>query len=217
MAKLFASEMAERVTSQALQIHGGYGYTKDFPLERYWRDARLTKIFEGTSEIQLRIISDRLLPKARKMSTSIAKLTGAETTSRISRSARRCVTRAARTIGEIENQMLTKLVLNTADGHYNEHRMRGTQFGQRLVFGLVTGSVCIGLATQDTARERARRARPRPASASPRRFFTATRCTPTARCSKSATPIATTPASCASSIGAPSTTGRSSSRASARC
>jgi alkylation response protein AidB-like acyl-CoA dehydrogenase len=66
MAKLFASEMAERVTSQALQIHGGYGYTKDFPLERYWRDARLTKIFEGTSEIQMRIISDRLLPRARR-------------------------------------------------------------------------------------------------------------------------------------------------------
>jgi alkylation response protein AidB-like acyl-CoA dehydrogenase len=65
MCKLFASEMAERVTSQALQIHGGYGYTKDFPLERYWRDARLTKIFEGTSEIQLRIISDRLLPKVK--------------------------------------------------------------------------------------------------------------------------------------------------------
>ncbi len=54
------------------------------------------------------------------------------------------------TIGEIENQMLTKLVLNTADGHYNEHRMQATQFGRRLVFGLVTGSVCIGLATQDT-------------------------------------------------------------------
>ena len=65
MAKLFASEMAERVTSQALQIHGGYGYTKDFPLECYWRDARLTKIFEGTSEIQMRIISDRLLPRAK--------------------------------------------------------------------------------------------------------------------------------------------------------
>jgi butyryl-CoA dehydrogenase len=64
MAKLFATEMAERVTSEALQIHGGYGYTKDFPLERYWRDARLTKIFEGTSEIQKRIISDRLLGKA---------------------------------------------------------------------------------------------------------------------------------------------------------
>lgn len=61
MVKWYASEMAERVTSQALQIHGGYGYTTDLPVERYWRDARLTKIFEGTSEIQLRIISDRLL------------------------------------------------------------------------------------------------------------------------------------------------------------
>ncbi len=61
MVKWFASEMAERVTSDALQIHGGYGYTKDFPIERYWRDARLTKIFEGTSQIQLRVISDRLL------------------------------------------------------------------------------------------------------------------------------------------------------------
>jgi alkylation response protein AidB-like acyl-CoA dehydrogenase len=61
MVKWFASEMAERVTSDALQIHGGYGYTKDLAIERYWRDARLTKIFEGTSQIQLRIISDRLL------------------------------------------------------------------------------------------------------------------------------------------------------------
>jgi alkylation response protein AidB-like acyl-CoA dehydrogenase len=61
MAKLFASEMAERVTSEALQIHGGYGYTTDFAVERYWRDARLTKIFEGTSEIQHKIISDRIL------------------------------------------------------------------------------------------------------------------------------------------------------------
>ncbi|HJU28574.1 MAG TPA: acyl-CoA dehydrogenase family protein [Candidatus Binataceae bacterium] len=61
MVKWFATEMAERVTSDALQIHGGYGYTKDLAIERYWRDARLTKIFEGTSQIQLRIISDRLL------------------------------------------------------------------------------------------------------------------------------------------------------------
>ncbi len=61
MAKWFASEMAERVTSEALQIHGGYGYTTELPIERYWRDARLTKIFEGTSEIQLRIISDRII------------------------------------------------------------------------------------------------------------------------------------------------------------
>jgi alkylation response protein AidB-like acyl-CoA dehydrogenase len=59
--------MAEHVTSEAIQIHGGAGYTTDFAVERYWRDARLTKIFEGTSEIQKRIISDRLLgPTPRK-------------------------------------------------------------------------------------------------------------------------------------------------------
>ena len=61
MAKYIASEMAERVTSEAVQIHGGAGYTTDFAVERHWRDARLTKIFEGTSEIQLRVISDELL------------------------------------------------------------------------------------------------------------------------------------------------------------
>ena len=61
MVKWFATEMAERVTSDCLQILGGAGYTKLHPMERYWRDARLTKIFEGTSEIQLRIISDRML------------------------------------------------------------------------------------------------------------------------------------------------------------
>lgn len=63
-AKLYASEMAERVTSQALQIFGGNGYTTQFAAERYWRDARLTKIFEGTSEIQRRIIADGLLAAA---------------------------------------------------------------------------------------------------------------------------------------------------------
>ena len=63
MVKWFAAEMAERVTSDALQIFGGAGYTKLHPVERYWRDARLTKIFEGTSEIQLRIVSDHLLGK----------------------------------------------------------------------------------------------------------------------------------------------------------
>jgi acyl-CoA dehydrogenase len=61
MVKWYASEMAERVTSNALQILGGAGYTKLHAVERHWRDARLTKIFEGTSEIQLRIISDRLM------------------------------------------------------------------------------------------------------------------------------------------------------------
>jgi alkylation response protein AidB-like acyl-CoA dehydrogenase len=64
MAKLVATEMAEQVTSEAMQIHGGAGYTTDFPVERHWRDARLTKIFEGTSEIQMRIISDELLGRA---------------------------------------------------------------------------------------------------------------------------------------------------------
>ncbi|MDF7775626.1 acyl-CoA dehydrogenase family protein [Sphingomonas sp. AOB5] len=63
MAKYYAAEMAERVTSEAMQILGGAGYTTHFPVERYWRDARLTKIFEGTSEIQLKIISDQLLGK----------------------------------------------------------------------------------------------------------------------------------------------------------
>jgi len=63
-AKLFASEMAERVTSAALQVFGGNGYTTDYAVERYWRDARLTKIFEGTSEIQRRIIADALLAGA---------------------------------------------------------------------------------------------------------------------------------------------------------
>jgi alkylation response protein AidB-like acyl-CoA dehydrogenase len=63
MVKYFASEMSERVTSEAMQILGGAGYTTLHPVERYWRDARLTKIFEGTSEIQQRIISDQLLGK----------------------------------------------------------------------------------------------------------------------------------------------------------
>lgn len=61
MVKYLSTEMAERVTSEALQIHGGAGYTTDFAVERYWRDAKLTKIIEGTSEIQLKIISDAIL------------------------------------------------------------------------------------------------------------------------------------------------------------
>jgi butyryl-CoA dehydrogenase len=61
MAKLYASEMAERVTSKAIQIHGGYGYTRDFDVERHWRDSRITEIYEGTSEIQRVVISANLL------------------------------------------------------------------------------------------------------------------------------------------------------------
>ena len=56
-AKLFASEMAQRVTNKALQIHGGYGYTKEYNVERYFRDARITEIYEGTSEIQKLVIA----------------------------------------------------------------------------------------------------------------------------------------------------------------
>ena len=55
------------------------------------------------------------------------------------------------TVGEVESQLLTKLVMNTADAHFNEDRAKNSPLGQRLVFGLVTGSICIGLATQDTA------------------------------------------------------------------
>jgi butyryl-CoA dehydrogenase len=61
MAKLYASEMAERVTSKAIQIHGGYGYTKDFDVERHWRDSRITEIYEGTSEIQRLVIAGNVL------------------------------------------------------------------------------------------------------------------------------------------------------------
>ncbi|MGC3998311.1 MAG: acyl-CoA dehydrogenase [Anaeromyxobacter sp.] len=61
MAKLFASEMSERVTSKALQIHGGYGYVKDYDVERHWRDSRITEIYEGTSEIQRMVIAAGVL------------------------------------------------------------------------------------------------------------------------------------------------------------
>ena len=57
MAKLFASEMATRVTHKAIQIHGGYGYSREYPVERMYRDARITEIYEGTSEIQRLVIA----------------------------------------------------------------------------------------------------------------------------------------------------------------
>jgi butyryl-CoA dehydrogenase len=60
MAKLFASEMAERVCSDAIQIHGGYGYVSDFPVERLWRDVRVTKIYEGANDIQRLVIGRAL-------------------------------------------------------------------------------------------------------------------------------------------------------------
>ncbi len=63
-AKLFASEMAQTVTSKAVQIHGGYGYIREYNVERYFRDARITEIYEGTSEIQKMVIADWILNKS---------------------------------------------------------------------------------------------------------------------------------------------------------
>ena len=61
MAKAFCAEMAEHVTSEAMQVFGGYGYSREFPAQRFWRDARVFRIFEGTSEIQYEVIAKRLL------------------------------------------------------------------------------------------------------------------------------------------------------------
>jgi alkylation response protein AidB-like acyl-CoA dehydrogenase len=63
MTKLFASQVAERVTSLAIEIYGGYGFTKDYPVEKYWRDAKIGKIYEGTSNMQLATIAKLLLAK----------------------------------------------------------------------------------------------------------------------------------------------------------
>jgi alkylation response protein AidB-like acyl-CoA dehydrogenase len=66
IAKLFASEMVNKVTARAIQIHGGYGFTKDYNVERYYRDARVFTIYEGTSEIQRMVISNHILRDKRK-------------------------------------------------------------------------------------------------------------------------------------------------------
>ncbi len=65
-AKLFASEMARRQTAEAIQVLGGYGYTKEFPVERYYRDAKITEIYEGTSEIQRIVIARKILELQRE-------------------------------------------------------------------------------------------------------------------------------------------------------
>ena len=64
MAKLFASEALNRGAYQALQVHGGYGYTREFPIERIYRDARVTTIYEGTSEVQKMVIAREVLKAA---------------------------------------------------------------------------------------------------------------------------------------------------------
>jgi len=66
MAKLFASEMVNRITAKAVQLHGGYGFTKEYPVERFYRDARVFTIYEGTSEIQRVVISNQIFRDKRK-------------------------------------------------------------------------------------------------------------------------------------------------------
>ena len=60
-AKLYASEISREVANEGIQIHGGYGYTKDFPAERYYRDSKLNEIYEGTSEVLRNTIANELL------------------------------------------------------------------------------------------------------------------------------------------------------------
>ncbi|MDP3732895.1 MAG: acyl-CoA dehydrogenase family protein, partial [Candidatus Omnitrophota bacterium] len=66
MAKLFASDVAMKVTTDAVQILGGYGYMKDYPVEKYMRDAKITQIYEGTNQIQRNIIALKLIKEAAK-------------------------------------------------------------------------------------------------------------------------------------------------------
>jgi len=64
-AKLFASEMAMKITKDAVQIFGGYGYSRELPLERFFRDAKITEIGDGTSEMQRLIIADEIVKRQR--------------------------------------------------------------------------------------------------------------------------------------------------------
>jgi butyryl-CoA dehydrogenase len=61
MAKVFASDVAMKVTTDCVQIYGGYGYMKDYPIEKYMRDAKITQIYEGTNQIQRNIIASDLI------------------------------------------------------------------------------------------------------------------------------------------------------------
>ena len=64
MAKLYASTVAMEVTTEAVQVFGGYGYMKEYPVEKYMRDAKITQIYEGTSEMQLDVIGRRVIKEA---------------------------------------------------------------------------------------------------------------------------------------------------------
>jgi alkylation response protein AidB-like acyl-CoA dehydrogenase len=67
MCKYFASQVAERVASQAVEVFGGYGFIKDYPVEKYYRDAKIGKIYEGTSNMQLATIAKIMLGSQSKM------------------------------------------------------------------------------------------------------------------------------------------------------
>ena len=72
MAKLFASKVAVQASQDAIQVLGGYGYTREFPAERYYRDAKITEIYEGTSEIQRIVIArDLLRTSERRLARSV--------------------------------------------------------------------------------------------------------------------------------------------------
>ena len=62
MCKVFSSEVAERVTSLAVNLHGGYGFVKDYPVEKLFRDAKIGQIYEGTSNMQLQTIAKQIIP-----------------------------------------------------------------------------------------------------------------------------------------------------------
>ncbi|MFH1768011.1 MAG: acyl-CoA dehydrogenase family protein, partial [Candidatus Omnitrophota bacterium] len=64
MAKLFASDVAMKVTTDAVQIYGGYGYMRDYPVEKFMRDAKITQIYEGTNQIQRSIIAANLIKES---------------------------------------------------------------------------------------------------------------------------------------------------------
>ena len=63
MCKLFSSEVAERITSLAVQLYGGFGYVRDYPVEKLYRDAKIGQIYEGTSNLQLQTIAKQILEK----------------------------------------------------------------------------------------------------------------------------------------------------------
>ena len=110
-AKLFASEVARRQTAEAIQVFGGYGYTKEFPVERYYRDAKITEIYEGTSEIQ-RLVIARSILGLKSGSSRPGRMSAASETSRFGS---RGSTRARATRARRPRRRLARLEDRSAD------------------------------------------------------------------------------------------------------